>query len=325
MTELDEMIDRFLEELAVTRTGSLHTRTAYARDLKDFVEYLREAGLPLEGSSVSARAIGGFIQSLSRRGFRQSSVSRKASAVKSFARFLVRRGILRVNPAKDLAPRKTSFTLPRVLSEGAVSSLLEIPSPDSPLGLRDRALLETLYGAGLRVSEVVSLNLGDIDYSLGFVQVTGKRGKQRIVPLGSEAIARLGDYLERGRPVLLSKARKRSNALFLNRWGGRLSSRSVRRILEAYLLKSGLGKRDASPHTLRHSFATHLLANGADLRSVQEMLGHSSIRTTQIYTHVLPGRLRRVYDQAHPRSGKRNGDDGERESGGGDDELVSSL
>lgn len=323
MTELDEMIDRFLEELAVTRTGSLHTRTAYARDLKDFIEYLREAGLPFEISSLSARTIGGFIQSLSRRGFRQSSVSRKASAVKSFARFLVRRGVLQVNPVKDLAPRKTRFTLPRVLSEGAVSSLLETPSPDSPLGLRDRALLETLYGAGLRVSELVSLNLGDIDYSLGFVQVTGKRGKQRIVPLGSEAISCLGEYLERGRPVLLSRACKKSSALFLNRWGGRLSSRSVRRILETYLVKSGQGRRDASPHTLRHSFATHLLANGADLRSVQEMLGHSSIRTTQIYTHVLPGRLRRVYDQAHPRSGKAARDDRKRTSGGGDDELIS--
>jgi len=323
LTELDSMIDGFLEELAVTKTGSIHTRTAYARDLKDFLNYLREAGFSLDASSVRAATIGGFVQSLSKRGLRPSSVSRKASAVKSFARFLVRRGVLRINPLKDLAPRKTGLTLPRVLSEDATRSLLEAPSQDSPLGLRDRALLETLYGAGLRVSELVSLNLGDVDYSLGFVQVTGKRGKPRLVPLGSEAIARLGEYLERGRPVLLSRARRRSNALFLNRWGSRISSRSVRRILETYLLKSGQGKRDASPHTLRHSFATHLLANGADLRSVQEMLGHSTIRTTQIYTHVLPGRLRAVYDRTHPRSGKAKAGEHERTGGGGDDEFVS--
>lgn len=322
LSELDEMIDRFLEELAVTRTGSLHTRSAYGRDLKDFIDFLTKSGLALRASSVDARSIGSFIRYLSERRYSASTVSRKASAVRSFARFLVRRGLIPSDPTKDIAPRKSRSRLPRVLSERKVLALLESPSPDSVLGLRDRALLETLYGAGLRVSELVGLNVGDVDYSLGFVCVTGKRGKQRMVPLGSEAIARLGEYLEKSRPVLLARSRKRSQALFLNRWGERLSVRSVRRILQRYLEGSGQGRTDASPHTLRHSFATHLLANGADLRSVQEMLGHSSIRTTQIYTHLLPGRLREVYDRFHPRSG-RSSESRERRCGGGDDDYLS--
>ena len=326
--------EEFLTEVGVSKTQSPNTQNAYSVDLSEFFQFLsREKNVSLECLSVEhidSESLKKFIRYLAgERHLKPSSISRKVSAIRSFLRFLVRREVISKNPSKELVPRKSPDTLPKVLSQVEAKNLVESPDTSDPLGKRDRAILEVLYGAGLRISEVQRLNIGDIDYSLGFVQVMGKGGKERFVPLGSSALEALGDYLENGRPYLLRKKRqdesssrgdkdasKRSGdrqrpggddsslkkPLFLNKLGGRISIRSIRRIVEKYVLKEGIDPAICSPHTLRHSFATHILSGGADLRSVQEMLGHSSIRTTQIYTHVLPERLKEVYMKTHSRA-----------------------
>ncbi len=304
---LEDWRDDFLAEIGVSRTQSPSTQDAYANDLAQFFRFLEhEIGLtaPLEPTAVTGDAIRGFVRYLAKEGYQKTSISRKTSCVRSFVRFLGRRRVLQGNPAKEVAPRKTGLTLPKVLSVAEAEKLVVAPPVSTPLGKRDRAILELLYGTGLRVGEVCGLNVGDIDYSLGFARVLGKGSKERLVPVGSMAIEALGDYLGQGRPQLagnkLGSATKAP--LFLNARGQRLSPRSVGRIVEKYLLQCGMDPKRCSPHTLRHSFATHLLAGGADLRSVQDMLGHATIRTTQIYTHVLPDRLREVYQKAHPRA-----------------------
>ncbi|HHW19451.1 MAG TPA: tyrosine recombinase XerC [Firmicutes bacterium] len=335
-----EWKEEFLTEVGVSRTQSPNTLNAYSSDLDQFLDFLVKDGYvqgieAIGPEDISSDKIRKFIRDLGIQGYKASSVSRKISCIRSFFRFLTKRGAIQGNPSKEVAPRKNKSLLPKVLSQDDVERLLAQPDTRTPLGKRDRALLEVLYGAGLRVSELCRLNIGDIDYSLGFVQVTGKGGKERFVPLGSVALQALGDYLSLGRPFLEKKDERSfpdkdnlpaarewkaettlKKPLFLNRWGKRLSVRSVRRILEKYLLAAGIDPKRCSPHTLRHSFATHLLAGGADLRSVQDMLGHASVRTTQIYTHVLPERLREVYEKTHPRArpGVRSlgkGDDGQ--------------
>lgn len=324
MRSLLEWQEDFLAEVGVSKTQSPSTQDAYANDLHQFVSFLKERGgndelLPKD---VSGENIRGFIQHLSKLDYKPSSIARKTSCIRSFAHFLSRRGALDRDPTKEVAPRRLRSTLPKVLSEDMVLRLLAAPDTTTPSGKRDRALLELLYGSGLRVGELCRLDMGDIDYSLGFVQVTGKGKKQRLVPVGSMALHALGEYLDSGRPVL-DRGRNAQDGkvrvmasmrrpLFLNRWGKRLSSRSVHRILKRYLRESEIDPSLASPHTLRHSFATHLLSGGADLRSVQDMLGHASVRTTQIYTHVLPDRLREVYLRAHPRA-RAGGTGGERD------------
>lgn len=231
------------------------------------------------------------------------TIARKMAALRSFFRFLCREKHVDRNPLEGISTPKVGRQLPRFLHIDEVTSTLEGPTADTPLGRRDRALLEVLYAAGLRISEVTGLNLEDVDASVGVVMVTGKGGKERLVPIGSEAIRALGKYMEEGRGRLLSKrghGGEGENALFLNRFGRRLSARGVRDIVYRYT-EVGTG-RAVNPHALRHSFATHLLDNGADLRVVQEFLGHASISTTQIYTHVTKERLRRVYKETHPRA-----------------------
>ncbi|MGI6643771.1 MAG: tyrosine recombinase XerC [Bacillota bacterium] len=306
---LEDWRDEFLAEIGVSRTQSPSTQDAYANDLAQFFRFLEhEVGLavPLEPYEMTGDTIRGFVRHLAKTGYRKASISRKTSCVRSFVKFLGKRGGIQGNPAKEVVPRKTGVTLPKVLSLAEIERLLMAPPLDTPLGKRDRAILEVLYGTGLRVSELCGLNIGDIDYSLGFARVLGKGSKERLVPVGSKAIEALGDYLEQGRPKLVENGSGSTTRapLFLNARGQRLSTRSVRRIVEKYLVRCGIDPKRCSPHTLRHSFATHLLAGGADVRSVQDMLGHSSIRTTQIYTHVLPDRLREIYQEAHPRAKK---------------------
>jgi site-specific recombinase XerD len=335
---LEERQEEFLAEVGVSRSQSPSTQNAYAGDLGQFMVFLsakyasgkdRSKG-PHLPDRITAEDVRGFIQDLAKRGYKASSIARKTSCIRSFMRFLERRGNLPLETSKALSPRKAEERLPKVLSEGEVETLIRSIDTGTPLGKRDRAMLELLYGAGLRISELRSLNVGDIDYSLGFVQVVGKGNKERFVPVGSLALEALGDYLENGRPYLDRSSSGRAGAkspkgttpekaplvttlrkpLFLNRFGKRLSVRSMRRALEAHLLEAGLDPSRCSPHTLRHSFATHLLRGGADLRSVQDMLGHANIRTTQIYTHVMPEHLREVYRHHHPRAsfGVRSGE-----------------
>jgi site-specific recombinase XerD len=312
-----EWQEDFLAEVGVSKTQSPSTQNAYANDLRQFIAFLaakgRDAGTELEPRDVSSENIRAFIQHLAKMDYKASSIARKTSCIRSFVRFLARRGAIAANPTKEVPPRRLKSFLPKVLSEADTERLLNAPDTSTPAGKRDQALLEMLYGSGLRVSELCRLDVGDIDYSLGFVQVLGKGSKQRLVPVGSMSLAALGEYLESGRPAFdrlrrgqgikeKTVATSLRRPLFLNRWGKRLSARSVRRILEKHLLEAGIDPLLASPHTLRHSFATHLLSGGADLRSIQDMLGHASVRTTQIYTHVLPERLREVYRRSHPRA-----------------------
>jgi tyrosine recombinase XerC len=309
-----QLKEDFLVEISVSKTQSHNTVQAYSQDLGQFFCFLTEkvCGKRVEdltSADITPECIRRFAIYLGRQDYKGATISRKLSAVRSFCRFLTRRGVIDENPAKRVSSRKTHTYLPKVFSQDEIARILSVIDTATPLGKRDRAIVELLYSSGLRISELAGLNIGDVDYSLGFVQVTGKGGKERFVPLGSMALDAIGRYLDEGRPLLESKTEKQSQELavmskplFINRFGKRLSDRSIRRILHKYILRAGIDPEGLSPHTLRHSFATHLLSGGADLRSVQEMLGHASIKTTQIYTHVMPERLRQVYKSAHPRA-----------------------
>ncbi|MBA7638033.1 Tyrosine recombinase XerC [subsurface metagenome] len=231
------------------------------------------------------------------RGIAKASIARKLSAIRSFYRYLVREKIIEVNPIKTVSSPKLDKRLPSFLTLAEVKRLLEAPNLSTPQGLRDQALLELLYASGLRVSELTSLELGQINLDTNEIRVWGKGSKERVALMGEPAAEALKNYLEQGRPRLLT-ARK-SNAIFLNRYGQRLPERSVQKILEKYATKAGLKKR-VHPHMLRHTFATHLLDGGADLRVVQELLGHARLSSTQIYTHVTKKQARKVYLSAHP-------------------------
>jgi integrase/recombinase XerC len=291
---------RFMAHLETEKRASPHTLRAYVADLAQYAAFLAEQGAALVPSSPTlvrafvARAAGsaGAV-----------SVGRKLSTLRSFYRFLVREGLAGSNPARAVASPKRPKRLPAVLPEEEAAALVEAPAAlKGPLALRDRALLELLYASGLRVSELTGLDAGDVDLAQGLVRVLGKRRKERVVPFGSAASEALRHYLADGRPALVAGAAGPVQAaLFLNHRGGRLTQRSVARRVSAWVLEAGL-PRHVHPHVLRHSFATHLLANGADLRGIQELLGHASLSTTQRYTHVEWKRLAEVYDRAHPRA-----------------------
>ncbi|GEJ56215.1 tyrosine recombinase XerC [Anaeromyxobacter diazotrophicus] len=293
-------LQRFATHLTSERRGSPHTAKAYLTDLAQYAAYLAGRGLPLVPSSPAA--VRGFIAHASAE-CGPVSIGRKLSALRSFYKFLVREGLAPSNPARAVSSPKRPKKLPEVLPEEEVAALVESPKLAAPLELRDRAFLELLYASGLRVSELTGLDLPDLDLAQGLVRVFGKRSKERVVPFGSAARAALARWLDEGRPVLAAGpdgARAR-RAVFLNYRGGRLSQRSVARRLSRAVLASGL-PRHVHPHVLRHCFATHLLGNGADLRAIQELLGHASLSTTQRYTHLDWKRLAEVYDQAHPRA-----------------------
>ncbi len=299
---LTELLLDFLGYLELERGLSRNTLEAYRSDLQQFGQFLdRERLDPLE---ISASQLAGFVSELAGPGITGSGVApatlqRKVACLRSFYRYLRRERMIEHDPAAELRGPRSRARLPHVLSRDEVARLLAQPSGSSPTALRDRALLETMYACGLRASEVIGLELADLDLDTGIVRTRGKGSKERIVPIGSKAVATLGVYLERGRPRLVGL--QPEPRVFVNLRGGALSRQGLYKIVQRHAASAGLAHR-MSPHTLRHSFATHLLAGGCDLRSLQEMLGHADIATTQIYTHLSTDRLRDVYFDAHPRA-----------------------
>lgn len=296
---MQKLIDKFSKYLADERNLSPHTRAAYLRDLSEFRLFLEQHG----GSDkealdkIDSFLLRRYLADLHKRNQR-TSIARKLSTLRTFFRYLVREGALSKNPAEGLSTPKLNQYLPKTLSVDEASSLMERGYGNTLLDLRDRAIVELFYSSGLRVSELTSLDVGSLSLRDKLVRVVGKGRKERILPLGSKCHEALVDYLEeRGEPG-------EEEPLFLNARGGRLTPRSVQRNLKTRLLKAGVLK-DISPHALRHSFATHLLDGGADLRAIQELLGHASLSTTQKYTQVSVDQLMSVYDKAHPRSKKK--------------------
>lgn len=292
------MVDRFIERLAAARGASEHTLRAYGRDLSDLIGFLAGRGVT-EPKAITPRALRAWLGDLDDRALSKATIQRRLSATRSFLRSLVEDGQLEANPALGLRQRRTSRHLPGVLSVKEIEQLLAAPDASTPLGKRDRAILELMYSAGTRAAETVGLNVSSLDLKRGLGRVLGKGRKERLVALGSFAREAISDYLSdprRARPVLAA-----GDALFLSQRGTRLTTRSLENIVAAQVLKAGI-TRKATPHTLRHSFATHLLDGGADLRSVQELLGHENLVTTQIYTHVSVARLAEIYEKAHPRA-----------------------
>ncbi|HEX6398845.1 MAG TPA: site-specific tyrosine recombinase XerD [Actinomycetota bacterium] len=297
--------ERFLGHLAVERGLSEHTLAAYRRDLRRYAAFLAKRGVATP-QEVEESTVRSFVASLSASThgpddspYRATSVARTLSAVRSFHRFLLREGVADRDPAAAVAQPRLPRSLPRPLPAEDVRRLLEAPDATTPAGTRDRAILELLYGSGLRISELTGLDVDDVDPEAGSVRVLGKGGKEREVPVGSFARDALGAYLTRGRPALAGANSR--GALFLNARGGRLSRQSCARLLAAYVRLARIDRR-VTLHTLRHSFATHLLEGGADVRVVQELLGHASVATTQIYTLVTTRHLRDVYERSHPRA-----------------------
>ena len=297
----------YLDHLSAECGLSRHTIEAYRRDIRRFIAYLeREEGRSIAAvtpGQVEADHVRAFLWLEERRGLKTASIARALVAIKGLFRFLVGEGQLRRSLIAEIDAPGLWRRIPEPLTPPEVRRLLEDPFPDGPVGLRDRAVLEVLYATGARVSEVTALDAASVRLDLGFIRVVGKGRKERIVPLGSHALAALAHYMgkldqyqrEQGQAI------NTDDPIFINKHGGRLSTRSVRRKVSKYLAEAGLDPT-ISPHTLRHSFATHLLDNGADLRSVQELLGHQSLSTTQVYTHLTTQRMREAYDQAHPRA-----------------------
>ncbi len=295
-------VARFLKFLAVERNASDYTVKSYREDLAALVQYLAESykgKLPAPGD-IAVADLRGYVATLHESGYAKASIARHLASLRSFFRFGQREGWAKTNPAKPLRNPRKGRSLPHFLSAEDIGRLFDAPPGDNALGLRDRAILETMYSAGLRVSEVVGLNDSDLDFEAGVLRVRGKGRRERLSPVGSYAMRALKHWLPaRGLHVRAEAAS--DLPVFVNRFGRRLTTRSVARMLEKYLRQTGLDRR-TTPHSLRHSFATHLLDRGADIRSVQELLGHKSLVTTQIYTHVSTATLRKVYERAHPRA-----------------------
>jgi integrase/recombinase XerC len=299
---MDEPIRAFIGFLRAEQRASPETLRNYASDLRQLHRFLlsrRLVSSPIDPNSLSSDAVRAYLQWLDQKGNKPSSLARKLAAVRSFYRYLSRRGMVNDNPVDGMRTPKQPKLLPRVLTKDDADALMTFPAGLTVWSLRDRALLETLYSTGARVGELVALDIGDVRELEGLVRLQGKGRKERIVPIGEMAL----DAIRRYRLSLpLPSAGVPPRALFCNQRGGRLTSRSVARVVNRY--SSRLTGGAVSPHALRHSFATHLLDEGADLRSIQEMLGHASLRTTQRYTHVATDQLLAVYDRAHPRAGR---------------------
>jgi tyrosine recombinase XerC len=286
---MERHIEKFLRYLEIEKNASTHTIENYKLDLYAFAAFLK--GAPVE--SVDYLTIRRFLAHCKERNLTSRTTARKLSSLRSLFRFLVKDGYLKINPTDAVASPKQEKTLPKFLTETDVVSLIEAPDETKVPGLRDRAMLETLYSTGMRISELVGLREDDIDFIGGTVKVYGKGKKERLLPIGDRALKAIRNYLE--------KRGAASRAVFLNKNKKALGVRGFRKILDKYVRQASL-KEHISPHTLRHSFATHLLNRGADLRSVQELLGHANLSTTQIYTHLTTEKLKSVYEKAHPRA-----------------------
>jgi len=301
MSDLETEAERFVKHLQTVKNLSPHTIRAYATDIADFLAFLGEETL-YDPREVNYKIIRRYMARLDRRGLARASTTRKLAALRAFFTFLVRKGLMDADPTLGLSNLHRDKRLPKFLRTEQIEALMERPDPKTPIGTRDRAILEVLYATGMRVSELVGMDVKDVDIPGGEIRVLGKRSKERITLIGRPAQEALHAYLTSGREKLLSKNKDaEASAVFLNKNGGRLTARSIHRILDKYFAEVS-EEMKISPHVLRHTFATHMLENGADLRSVQELLGHSSISTTQIYTHVTREHLKQVYDRAHPRA-----------------------
>jgi tyrosine recombinase XerC len=290
---MNTYVARFLTYLEVERNASEHTLINYKIDLKEFFDILKDKSV-VQIDYIDIRK---FLAALKEQNYSKSSISRKLACVRSFFKFLSRENIIKANPAVSIATPKRDKKLPLFLELKEIECLLEAPTGNSESALRDKAIMELLYGSGIRVGELKGINIDDLDFYSGLLKVRGKGKKERIVPVGSMAVKAIERYVNKRR-----RAKKGAeHVLFLNKNGTRLTDRSIRRIILKYAKQIALNK-NVSPHTLRHSFATHMLDRGADLRSVQELLGHENLSTTQIYTHVTTKRMREVYEKAHPRA-----------------------
>ncbi|MDO9465003.1 MAG: tyrosine recombinase XerC [bacterium] len=299
---LNSNVQEFITYLEIERNVSEYTIKAYSSDIKQFLEFLKSNKEEL--GNITHRTIRKFLAHLQNKAYSNKSTGRKLATIRSFFKFLVREGYQKTNPTLVVSSPKTDKKLPEFLTVENMIKLIEKPDENDVLGIRDRAIFETLYSTGIRVGELTHLNIYDIDFGGGTIKVKGKGNKQRIVPIGDTALDVINRYsavrstLFNNKNIGITEDRQ---ALFLDKWGGRLTSRSVERIVHKHIV--GIPKTlGITPHTFRHSFATHLLDAGADLRSVQELLGHVSLSTTQIYTHLTPEKLKRTYKKAHPRA-----------------------
>lgn len=293
-------LEEFIDYLRVEKNVSVYTIKSYSEDLNQLMRFLtsdKECNVK-DVNDITYNLLRHFLAYLQKKGYTKVTLVRKVSSLRTFFRFLSRENHIKSNPTLYLITPKAGKKLPDFLEISEIDSLLSIPKSDSFIGLRDRAILEVLYTTGIRVGELVTLNLNDLDYLGGVIKVRGKGRKERLVPLGTGAVRIIRNYLN-----IRDKMKNINNnrALFVNTKAKRISARSIRRRISYYIKLTGI-KKKVSPHTLRHSFATHLLNAGADLRAVQEMLGHVSLSTTQVYTHVTTERLKKVYDKAHPRA-----------------------
>ena len=286
-------IEKFINYLKVEKNSSIHTITNYTADLEAFAHFLAEHDI----SSVDHLFLRRFLADMRAKNYAKRTIARKLASLRTFFKFLYREGHIKVNPITAVSTPKLDRRLPVVLDEKKVTMLINAPDTSVPAGLRDKAILETLYSTGIRVSELVGLDDDDVDHISGIIKVLGKGRKERLTPIGETALSAIRKYAEskNGKKV------RDKRSVFLNKSGRRLTDRSVRRIVDKYIKLASI-QEHISPHSLRHSFATHLLDRGADLRSVQELLGHMNLSTTQIYTHVTMERLREAYDKAHPRA-----------------------
>ena len=291
-----DIIDRFAAYLRVERGCAENTCTSYVHDIRRFVEFMNRRRISWD--SVDLNTVNSYITYLRRKGYLNSSISRTVAAIKSFYRFLVIEKYLDTSPVELLEYPKKELKLPNVLTQDEIFRIIEAADSYTPLGIRDRAMLELLYSTGMRISELISLKLADVFLDEAFLRIIGKGGKERYVPIGKLAMDWLTIYLERGRPYL--KQHHDSGYLFINRNGDKLTRMGVWKIVQKYANRAGI-KKPVTPHTFRHSFATHMLEGGADLRVVQELLGHASIKTTEVYTHISQEKLKEAVRLYHPR------------------------
>lgn len=286
---MDRYIEKYLRYLEIEKNYSEHTIINYRKDLNEFKSFVGEKEL----ESVDYLALRKFLGLLKEKKLSSRSISRKLSCLRSFYRFLNREGFLKSDPTSSISSPKLDKHLPIFLTEGEIVKLIDSPDTSKILGLRDKAIMETFYSTGMRISELVGLSLENIDFIGGVVKVFGKGKKERLVPIGDKALDAIRQYL--------AKRKETTQAAFLNKNGKRITTRGVRLVIDKYIKLTSL-RDDISPHSLRHSFATHLLNRGADLRCVQELLGHANLSTTQIYTHLTTDKLKSIYDKAHPRA-----------------------